>query len=690
LASERQYSLSRCGLFLFPGHKNPRLAVVLLRKQVAIGRVSCTPLGRSTPGLFGPGQLQKMKILLVEDHQESRKHLQRLLEGRGHEITAVESAEKAEAALLAQHFPFLILDWMLPGKSGLELCRELRAQAQNDNVFILLVTARAEAEDLEQALEAGANDYLTKPLDLRLLSIRLSVAERRIEELAERAQARAELQETVKRMVDILENTSDGFFALDWDWKFTYLNPPAETMLGRSREELLGQDARVHYPSFIGSVLETKYSQMMDEQVAMEFEATDSTTGKNWYEVKAYPSRGGISVFFRNITERKRLEEERLTTGKLESLGTLAGGIAHDLNNILTVISGNIGLAQIEAPKEAQLLLTALSKAGQAAQHAVRLSGQLLTFSKGGAPVKQIASLEELLRQSVEFCLYGSNLHAQIDFPHDLWKTEVDRGQMEQVVNGLVMNAREAMPHGGTVTVTGRNIEVDATSGLLLAPGRYVKIAICDKGAGIDEALAKKIFDPYFTTKPSGSGLGLSIGYSIIKKHGGLLQLESSSAEGSTFVFYLPAAVGQTVETAAPVDEPTSHCANQRILVMDDEAAIRDLTSQLLGTLGYEVTTVPDGQSAVQTYECALKSGENFQAVILDATVRGGMGGLATIERLRSLDPEVTAIICSGYSDESALAQFLAYGFRGALPKPFSRAELADALERVFETRSSM
>jgi two-component system cell cycle sensor histidine kinase/response regulator CckA len=626
-----------------------------------------------------------MKILLVEDHQEGRKHLQRLLEGRGHEVTAVESAEKAEAAIVGQRFPFLILDWMLPGKSGLELCQELRAQPRYDDVFILLVTARGDAEDLEQALEAGANDYLTKPLDLRLLNVRLSVAERRIAVLAERSQARAELQETVKRMVDVLENTSDGFFAFDWEWKFTYLNRRAEAMLGRSREELLGRDVRVEYPSFVGSVFETKYSEVIHEQIAMEFEAADSTAGKSWYEVKAYPSRIGISVFFRDITERKRLEEERLTTGKLESLGTLAGGIAHDLNNILTVISGNIGLAQIEAPSEARILLAALSKAGQAAQQAARLSGQLLTFSKGGAPVKRIASMAELLRQSAEFCLYGSNVRAEVDIPDDLWNAEIDTGQIEQVINALVMNAREAMPHGGTVTITARNVEIEPRAGGLLPAGSYIKITIADQGSGIDEALAKKIFDPYFTTKPTGSGLGLSIGYSIVKKHGGLLHLESSSSEGSTFAFYLLAAEGAIVQGGPTASQPDLNFRSQRILVMDDEPAIRDLTSQLLSTLGFDATAVPDGQSAVQTYEHALRRGENFQAVILDATVRGGMGGLATIERLRGLDPNVTAIVCSGYSDEAALSQFFAYGFRGALPKPFSRTELADALQRAFE-----
>jgi PAS domain S-box-containing protein len=489
-------------------------------------------------------------------------------------------------------------------------------------------------------------------------------------------------------MVDILENTSDGFFALDRQWRFSYLNAQAEVLLGRSRADLLGRDVRTEYPSFVGSVFERHYARVMDEHVALEFEAVDSQTGKKCYEVKAYPNGGGISVFFRDISERKRLEEERFTTGKLESLGTLAGGIAHDLNNILTVISGNIGLAQIEAPGNARILLSALNKAGQAAQHAARLSGQLLTFSKGGAPVKRVGSVTEVVREGAEFSLYGSNLQAELDLPGDLWQAEMDRGQIEQVINALLMNAREAMPHGGKVIVAARNVEVDDNAVSSLSKGRFIKISITDSGGGIDDELANKIFDPYFTTKPTGSGLGLSIGYSIIKKHGGLLHLESSTSEGSIFSFYLPAADASASQSQLFATEALLPFHHQRVLVMDDEPAIRDLTTQLLTTLGYEATAVPDGQEAVKTYERALRRGENFQAVILDATIRGGMGGLATIERLRTLDPNVTAIICSGYSDQAALSEFLAYGFQGALPKPFSREELAEVLERAFHRSS--
>src|SRR5438105_5362540 len=629
-----------------------------------------------------------MKILLVEDHPGSRRNLQRLIAKRGHDVTAVGSAEEAEAALAAETFPFLILDWMLPGKSGVDLCRELRARPNGDEMFILLVTAKADTEDLQQALAAGANDYLTKPLDVELLNVRISVAERQIRELGERNQARVALLESSRTMANILENTTDGFFAVDSEWRITHFNARAEMLLGRIRAEVLGHKLWEKLPEQGGSVFEAHFQRVMAEQIPQEFEASDFS-GKLWYEVHAYPSNGGVSVFFRDISERKKIESDRLTTSKLESLGTLAGGIAHDLNNILTVISGNIGLAQIEAAPDSGSLLGYLSKAGQAAQHAAHLSSQLLTFSKGGTPLKKVVSIGELLEHSAEFALYGSNLRADFDIAVDLCRVEIDAGQIEQVVNALMLNAREAMPHGGTVRVRSRNVVLEDKPGAILPPGHYIKITITDRGSGIPDDLRAKIFDPYFTTKPTGTGLGLAISYSIVKKHGGLLLLENSSPEGSAFAFYLRASDRRIRPPEMRSAPRPFHFNHQRVLVMDDEAAIRELTSQLLGTLGYEVTAVPDGLEAVKLYERALRRGEAFQAVLLDATVRGGMGGVATIERLRAMDPDVNAIICSGYSDEAALSEFLAYGFRGALPKPFTRSELAEALQRTFQSANA-
>src|SRR5438105_10771210 len=414
-------------------------------------------------GVLGNVRVAQMRILLVEDHPESRRALQRLIERRGHEVVAVGSAEEAEVELKKQPFPFLILDWMLPGKSGVELCQELRVAPNGDEFFILLVTARNDTQDLEQALEAGANDYLAKPLDPARLNVRLSVTERRIRALLERNQARAELQETVRKMTDILEKTSDGFFAVDRDWKLTFVNPQAEKLLGRRREDLIGKDFWLEFPEFTRDAFEKNYRRAMSEQTAVEFEASDAS-GQVWFELLAYPSGGGVPVVLGDVPARNRGEQKRLTTSKLESLGTLAGGIAHDLNNILTVIAGNIGLAQIEAPNDSGGLLGFLSKAGQAAQHAAHLSSQLLTFSKGGAPLKKIVSVSDLVTQAAEFSLHGSNLRAELDVPSDLWRSAVDPAQIEQVINALIINAREAMPHGGTVRVSADNIETEANS----------------------------------------------------------------------------------------------------------------------------------------------------------------------------------------------------------------------------------
>ncbi len=628
-----------------------------------------------------------MKILLIEDNPDSRRNLRRLIEARGHEVTACGSAEEAEAELAKAAFPFMILDWMLPGKSGIELCRILRARPDGDEMYILLVTARADPEDLEEAMEAGANDYLTKPFDIRRINVRLSVAERHIQGLQERNQARLSLVESARRKTEILENTSDGFVSLDQDWNFTYLNAKAAAMLRREPGALLGRDFWENFPFALGAAFEENYRHVLREQSDVEFEAADES-GRATFEIHCYPSGHGISIFFRDITERKRAENERITTSKLESLGTLAGGIAHDMNNVLTVISGNIGLAQLETPTHCGNLLSFLGKAGQAAQQAARLSSQLLTFSKGGAPLKKVASIADLLTRAAEFSLYGSNLRAAIEIEDHLGKAEIDATQIEQVINGLMINAREAMPNGGAVFVGAENFTVAADGPLPLPTGRYIKVTITDGGRGVPPELATKIFDPYFTTKPTSSGLGLAICYSIIKKHGGFLHLESNSTAGATFAFYLPRSRARVVSD--PLHQPNEAYpfTQQRILVMDDEAAIRELTSQLLSTMGYEVTAVPDGSEAVRLYERAARKGEAFQAVILDATVRGGVGGVETIERLRDLDPDVNAIICSGYSDAAAISEFLSYGFRGALSKPFTRGELAAALQKALADKS--
>ena len=249
-----------------------------------------------------------MKILLVEDHPESRLNLQRLMERRGHEVLGVGSAEEAKEALQKQSYAFLILDWMLPGQSGIDLCRELRAAANGDEMFILLVTARDHTDDLEQALAAGANDYLTKPLDVALLNIRLSVAERQIRDLAERNHARGALIESARTLTNILENTTDAFFSLNHNWNFTYLNPEAERLLARKRDDLIGRQIWQEFPELVGTVFEENYRRVLAEEVAIEFEASDSA-GRVWFELMRIPAAPGclfFSVTSPSANERKR------------------------------------------------------------------------------------------------------------------------------------------------------------------------------------------------------------------------------------------------------------------------------------------------------------------------------------------------------------------------------------------------
>ncbi len=289
-----------------------------------------------------------------------------------------------------------------------------------------------------------------------------------------------------------------------------------------------------------------------------------------------------------------------------------------------SVISGNIGLAQLEAPNNNGNLLSFLAKAGQASQHAARLSSQLLTFSKGGAPLKKVPSVAELIQHAAEFSLHGSNLRSTIGIEDHLGKAEIDVAQVEQVLNALIINARGDADGRQRSSQRGKH-PGQRKIGLPLESGRYIKIAVAYHGAGVAPELAAKIFDPYFTIKEASSGLGLAISYSIIRKHGGFLHLENNSPAGATFAFYLPAARGKVVSDPLRPNDRSLQLNHQRILVMDDESAIRELTAQLLGTMGYEVTAVPDGSEAVCIYERAARKGEHFRAVILDATVRAAL-----------------------------------------------------------------
>lgn len=393
---------------------------------------------------------------------------------------------------------------------------------------------------------------------------------------------------------------------------------------------------------------------------------------------------GGVGIV-EDIGERRRLEEERTKSQKLESLGLLAGGIAHDFNNILTSILGNISMLRLSGAAGEPDNRELLSEAERAAKRAKDLTHQLLTFAKGGSPVKSLIRVGELIQETVSFALRGSASRYELHLPDDLWAAEVDAGQMAQVFQNLVINADQAMPEGGTITVRASQLKLDAGNPVGLAAGPYLKIEVQDTGMGIPPKHLERIFDPYFTTKSKGSGLGLTTSFSIVTKHGGHITASSQVGQGSLFTVYLPARENTVLPRRRTEAGAEATAKGQgRLLVMDDEPAIRDITQRMLRRAGYEVDTAEHGEEAIALFQQARTEGRPFRAVILDLTIPGGLGGRETFLRLRKLDPDLCALVASGYSD-GTLAETLALGFSGVVPKPFTVAELLGAVQKVVD-----
>jgi signal transduction histidine kinase/ActR/RegA family two-component response regulator len=380
----------------------------------------------------------------------------------------------------------------------------------------------------------------------------------------------------------------------------------------------------------------------------------------------------------KEISERKRYEEELQKAEKLESIGILAGGIAHDFNNLLTGVLGNLSIARIRAPGAADIHEN-LSKAEKACLRARDLTRQLLIFSKGGAPIRKATAIAAVLRESAECTLRGSDVLCEFSLPDDLPPVDIDEGQIGQVVNNLIVNADQAMPGGGTLRVEARTVEVGPGDPLPIRPGRYVRVTVSDTGIGIPKEALPRIFDPFYTTKEKGSGLGLTTAYSILRHHDGMITAVSEPGEGTTFSLYLPVS-----RDAVPRDaKPAENSRKGRVLVMDDEAMVREVALEFLGHLGYEGEAVVSGEEAIAAYRVAREAGRPYSAVIMDLTIPGGMGGKAAVRKLRDLDPDVRAIVSSGYSNDPVMADPGKFGFRGVIAKPYRMRELGEVVDQV-------
>ncbi len=509
-----------------------------------------------------------------------------------------------------------------------------------------------------------------------------------ITELKKAEETRRQGEEFVK---NILDTVDEGFLVIDRDYRILTANKAYCGQVGLRPDEVVGRHCyrvshKIDRPCFEeGHECAVKAAFATGEPHKVVHKHGDEDGHVLFVETKAFPMKDGsgrvISAIetITNITEKQLLEEERLKAQKLESIGTLAGGIAHDFNNLLQGIFGYISMAKLTFDQRDRSL-SMLEQAEKALHQSVNLTTQLLTFSKGGKPVKKRISLVPTIENASKFALSGSRSSYFLEIEPGLWQTDADEGQLSQVIQNIVLNADQAMPGGGTVTVSAWNCPSGDDS---LPPGlagdNCVVLSISDTGIGIPQDDISRIFDPYFTTKQRGSGLGLATAYSIIKNHGGAIQVKSELSKGSTFAVYLPAVKDAEPERDTAPREAAA-ARKGRILFMDDEEMMRNVAVEMIAALGHEVESVADGKSAVEMFSRARESGRPFDIVILDLTVKGGMGGEETFRHLCEADPAVRAVVSSGYADNAVVARYRDNGFSAFLNKPYKIEELKDCL----------
>lgn len=543
------------------------------------------------------------------------------------------------------------------------------------------ITDRKKAEDALQE----AHDKLEARVKQRTAEL-VETNKKLRREIKERKLAQEALAESEEKYRLVVENANEAILIAQ-DGLLKFVNSKAKEIIGYSDQELTSRPFTDFIHPDDRELVMQRFQQRLSGEPVPEiypFRAVDSEGNVKWVEINVvtvnWNGRPATLNFIADITARKKMEEEAVKIDKLESIGLLAGGIAHDFNNTLTAILGNISLARNDLQPEHRAF-DRLREAERACLTAQSLTQQLLTFSKGGSPIKKIADISKILTECCVFSLRGSNVSCEFALPDDLWPVEIDEGQISQVISNLVINADHAMPRGGVIDVEAGNVVVTRGEGLPLPDGKYVKISVKDYGSGMPKEFLQRIFDPYFTTKHRGSGLGLATSYSIVKNHGGLLTVESELGSGSVLRIYLPAS--QQAKRPPEDLEEKPHGGKGKILFMDDEELIRDLAYEILSLLGYEVILVRDGKEAIVSYKEAQESSDPFDAVIMDLTVPGGMGGYEAMNILLKIDPNVRAIVSSGYSTDPIMADYKKYGFKGIVPKPYTVKDLAEILHEV-------
>ncbi len=634
--------------------------------------------------------MEKVKVMVVEDESIVAKDIENMLKRVEYDVPAVVSSGEEAIEKVAQTSPDLVLmDIMLKGDmDGVEAAEQIRSRF---HIPVIYITAYADDTTLQRAKITEPYGYLLKPFQDRELHTTIEMA-------LYRHKMERKLKESEQWFSTTLRSIGDAVIATDTEGCVTFMNLVAQDLTGWSQDEAAGKPLE-HAFNIVNEdtdePCEDPVKRVIRESNVVGLAnhtlliARDGTRFP--IDDSAAPIRNesgdliGVVLVFRDITERRRSEEESLRAQRLESIGILAGGIAHDFNNILTAIMGNISLARVyNDPDKISERLLELEKASIQAKELIQ---QLLTFSRGGTPVKETVSLIEILKGTTAFALRGSNVKCGFLISGDLWPVEADPGQISQVISNLIINADQAMPDGGVIKVRAENVVIKREHGLPLGNGKYVKISVEDRGTGIPKEHLSKIFDPYFTTKQKGSGLGLATSYSIIKRHDGHITAESQVGVGTTLHIYLPASPQETPLKKKEEEQEEPVMGKGRVLVMDDEKLIREIASEMLGNIGYETTAATDGLEAIRLYKEAEGSKKSYDAVIMDLTVPGGMGGEKAVQDLIKIDPGVKAIASSGYPNSPVIADYRKYGFCSVITKPYRIKELSEVLHRVMRSK---
>ena len=483
----------------------------------------------------------------------------------------------------------------------------------------------------------------------------------------------------------VVANAPVTLWVVDRERRFTFARGAAFHAIGVDPSEIIGKRVFDVFPA-LGS-----FEELVPKLLAGTTVAVTTVVGDTVFEsrIAACTARDGqiqgLIGVSTDITDRvaaqQALERELRRIERLESLGVVAGGFGHDFNNLLCAILGFVGVARQRAshlPDIAQ----PLQAAETAALGARDLAKQLLTFSRASAPLRAVARLGPLIAEAAAIALRGSSSQARLSLAEDLWPAEIDASQIGQVLHNLLLNAAQSMPEGGDIRLAASNLEVGPNAGLPLPTGRYLDIEVADRGIGVPPESLDRVFDPYYTTKPGGTGLGLTTAHSIVRRHGGHVRIQSTPGEGTTIHVYLPAT--DRIPTALrPEPERLVPQQSGRALVMDDEPAVAHMARLLLTDLGFEVEVVHDGAAALLLYEQRMKDARCFDLVVLDLTVQGGMGGKETMRRLLQIDPDAKAIVSSGYANDPIMSEFRSHGFRGALAKPYRAGQLGGLVAQL-------